>query len=146
MGLSCELTLTLQFETRISCQCLPPNFLNLENFIAPDLYASLIHDPIALEFQHRRDKMIREAKRSWVNNYVHLDEILLQNYEQQYQRDLHQFEQNHSNNVHPMNDNGTTTTLFQPFTAYMDHRVRLSEGMWSNGSSRRARRRLNDAI
>ena len=110
-------------ETRISCECLPQNFLNLENFIAPDLYAPLIPDPIALEFQRRREKIVREAKRSWLYNYVHLYEIRLENYEQQYQRDLHQFEQNNSNDGHLINDNGTTTTLFHSFTTYMDHRT-----------------------
>lgn len=97
----------------------------METFIAPDLYAPAVNDPLALEFQHQRDKIIREVKRSWLYNYVVLYEIILQNYEQHYQRDLHQFERNTSNTIHLMNDHGTTTqsTLFQSFTAYMDHRM-----------------------
>ena len=95
----------------------------LENFIAPDLYRPLINDPTALEFQQQREKIIREAKRAWLYNYVHLYEIILQNYEQRYQRDLHQLQLNTSSNVHTMNDDGTTSTLFHSFTAYMDHRI-----------------------
>ena len=113
----------LQLETRISCQCLPHNFQTLENFIAPDLYTPVINDPIALEFQHQREKIIREAKRAWLYNYAHLYEIILQNYEQRYQRDLHQLQLNTSSNAHMTNDDETTTSLFQSFTTYMDHRV-----------------------
>ena len=97
--------------------------MTFENFIAPDLYTPLINDPIALEFQHQREKIIREAKRSWLYNYVCLYEIRLQNYEQHYQRDLHQFQLNTSSSDLMMNDHGTTTTLFHSFTAYMDHRI-----------------------
>jgi hypothetical protein len=97
----------------------------LETFIAPDLYAPVANDPLALEFQHQRDKIIREVKRSWLHDYVVFYEIILQNNEQQYQRALHRFERNTSNNSHRMTDHGTTTqsTLFHSFTAYMEHRM-----------------------
>jgi len=109
----------LQLETQVSIRFLPDNFDQSENFIAPDLYLPLIK---TIEFKQKRDKILQEAKRTWLNSYINIYEITYQDYEYQYQQDLKQFELDCSNHVHHRNEI-IPTTLFNSFLTYINHLI-----------------------
>ncbi|CAF1613306.1 unnamed protein product [Rotaria magnacalcarata] len=97
------------FETRIYCKFLPETFDQLENFISSIDYLPLNNNEKAVEIKNKRYKMIQEAKRQWLNYFLNIYEIKIQEYEQQYQNEFIKLESLFSNN----NDNiiNDTTTL-----------------------------------
>ena len=78
----------LMFETRIYCKFLPENFDHLENFISSIDYLPLNKNEQAIEIRNKRYKMIQEAKRQWLNYFLNIYEIKIQEYEQQYQNEF----------------------------------------------------------
>jgi hypothetical protein len=110
------------FEQRIRCNFLSREFDHLERSVAPDIYWPMVNDRIAVEFEKKRYKIVQEAKRTLLNNYLHAFEMKIQEYENQYQQDLNKFQQMMSNNM-DMNE----TTLLDCIVTYMDHRTNRME-------------------
>lgn len=110
-----------KLETHVFVEFLPENFTKLERFITFEYYFPVIEDDIAVEFKQKRYKIIREAKRTWLNLYVNAYEIRFQEYEQQYQTELHRF-QFMSSGYSSINS-GTIMTLYSAFNNYINHRT-----------------------
>lgn len=111
-----------KLETRVSINFLPRNFDKLECFIAFDHYFPLIKDNIAVEFKQKRYKIIQEAKRTCLNIHVKAYESKIQQFEDQYQRELYQFQFMNSN-PSSMNNGTTATTLYNSFINYINYRT-----------------------
>ncbi|CAF4629405.1 unnamed protein product, partial [Rotaria socialis] len=75
-------------EIRIYCKFLPLNFDHLENFISPTDYSPLNNNQKAIEMKNKHYKIIQEAKRQWLNYFLNIYEIKIQEYEQQYQNEF----------------------------------------------------------
>ena len=81
-------------KTRILCKFLPTDLDNLEHFIAPhppDIYSPMISDSKAIQFNHQRSHIIKEAKRNWLNICLNVYEFKMQEFEEQYQSEFKQF-------------------------------------------------------
>ncbi|CAF1315870.1 unnamed protein product [Rotaria sp. Silwood1] len=70
---------------RVLCNFLSPNFNELEQFISPNIYSPIIQNRIAIQVKNNRMKIIKEAKRIWLNIALKAYEVKLQEYDQQYQ-------------------------------------------------------------
>ncbi|CAF4056964.1 unnamed protein product [Rotaria magnacalcarata] len=94
----------LMLEIRIHCKFLPQNFDLLENFISSIGYLPLNNNAKAIEIENKRYKIIQEAKRQWLNYFLNIYEIKIQEYEQQYQNEFIKLESLFSNNIDIIND------------------------------------------
>ena len=123
----------LMLETRIHCKFLPQNFDDLEKFISPINYLPLDNNAKAIELKNKRYKIIQEAKRQWLNYFLNIYEIKIQEYEQQYQNEFIKLESIFSNN----NDNiiNDTTTL-NNIKEYVNNRItRLKKDIYDKMAS-----------
>jgi len=110
----------LKLETQVSIKFLPKTFDHLENFIvSDDLYSPVVKDHLVIEFKQNQYKIIQEAKRTWLNIFVHAYEIQYQDYEHQYREELQQFQLLCSNNI----QRHGTTSLFHSFITFMNYRT-----------------------
>ncbi|CAF2143501.1 unnamed protein product [Rotaria magnacalcarata] len=105
----------LMLEIRIHCKFLPPNFDHLENFISSIDYLPLNNNTKIIEIKNKRYKMIQETKRQWLNYFLNIHEIKIQEYEQQYQNEFIQLESLLSNN----NDK----TMLNNIKEYINNRI-----------------------
>ncbi|CAF4392485.1 unnamed protein product [Rotaria magnacalcarata] len=85
-------------EIRIHCKFLPLNFDHLENFISCIDYLPLNNNAKAIEIKNKHYKIIQEAKRQWLNYFLNIYEIKIQEYEQQYQNEFIKLRSLFSNN------------------------------------------------
>jgi hypothetical protein len=110
----------LMFETRIYCKFLPETFNQLEYFITSIDYLPLNNNEKAIEIKNKRYKLIQEAKRQWLNYFLNIYEIKIQQYEQQYQNEFIKLEPLFLNN----NDNMINdTTLLNNINEYINTRI-----------------------
>ncbi|CAF1289522.1 unnamed protein product [Rotaria sordida] len=82
----------LMLEMRILCKFLPQNFNHLENFIAPIAYLPLNNNEKIVAVKNKHYKIIQEGKRIWLNYFLNIYEIKLQEYEEQYQNKFNKLE------------------------------------------------------
>ncbi|CAF3852581.1 unnamed protein product [Rotaria magnacalcarata] len=85
-------------EIRIYCKFLPLNFDHLEDFIASIDYLPLNNNAKAIEIKNKHYKIIQEAKRQWLNYFLNIYEIKIQEYERPYQNEFIKLESLLSNN------------------------------------------------
>jgi hypothetical protein len=108
----------LKLETHLSIEYLPIQFHRLEDFIvSSDLDSHLIKNHLATEYKQQRYKIIQEAKRTWLNIYLHVYESQIQEHDFQYQQNLSQLKQNILNNT-----SVDGITFYDSFITYMNHR------------------------
>ncbi|CAF4200622.1 unnamed protein product, partial [Rotaria magnacalcarata] len=88
----------LMLEIRIHCKFLLQNFDHLENFVSSIDYLPLNNNQKTIEIKNKRFKIIKEAKRHWLNYFLNIYEIKIQEYEQQYQNEFIKLESLLSNN------------------------------------------------
>jgi hypothetical protein len=111
----------LVLEMRILCKFLPVNCDHLERFITPVSYTPLNMDQKAINFKKQRLKIIREAKRTWLNHVLHAYESEIQEYEQQYQNEFRQLEASLSNRA--TTDDVSALHLIKDY--FVEHTKRL---------------------
>ncbi|CAF3776931.1 unnamed protein product, partial [Rotaria socialis] len=109
----------LMLEIRINCKFLPQTFDYLENFISSVDYLPLDNNQKAIEIKNKRYKIIQEAKRLWLNYFLNIHEIKIQQYEQQYQNEFIKLKSLFSNNNDIIND----TTLLNNIKEYINNRI-----------------------
>ncbi|CAF5186216.1 unnamed protein product, partial [Rotaria magnacalcarata] len=115
-------------EIRIHCKFLPPNFDHLENFISSIDYLPLNNNTKIIEIKNKRFKIIQETKRQWLNYFLNIYEIKIQEYEQQYQNEFIRLESLLSNN----ND----TTMLNNIKEYINNRIqRLKRDIYDKMAS-----------
>ncbi|CAF1627848.1 unnamed protein product [Rotaria magnacalcarata] len=115
-------------EIRIHCKFLPQNFDHLENFISPIDYLPLNNNQKAIEIKNKRFRIIQEAKRQWLNYFLNIYEIKIQEYEQQYQNEFIQLESLFSNN----NDK----TMLNNIKGHINNRInRLKKDIYDKTAS-----------
>ncbi|CAF1513519.1 unnamed protein product, partial [Rotaria magnacalcarata] len=118
----------LMLEIRIHCKFLPPNFDHLENFISSIDYLPLNNNTKIIEIKNKRFKIIQETKRQWLNYFLNIYEIKIQEYEQQYQNEFIRLESLLSNN----ND----TTMLNNIKEYINNRIqRLKRDIYDKMAS-----------
>ncbi|CAF4263437.1 unnamed protein product, partial [Rotaria magnacalcarata] len=118
----------LMLEIRIYCKFLPLNFDQLENFISPTNYSPLNNTQKAIEMKNKHYKIIQEAKRQWLNYFLNIYEIKIQEYEQQYQNEFIKLRSLFSNN----ND----TTMLNNIKEYINNRInRLKKDIYDKMGS-----------
>ncbi|CAF5171867.1 unnamed protein product, partial [Rotaria magnacalcarata] len=88
----------LKFETRIHCKFLPKTFDQLEDFFTHTDYLPLNNDTKIIQIKNKRYKIIQETKRQWLNYFLNIYEMKIQEYEQQYQNEFTKLESLFSNN------------------------------------------------
>ncbi|CAF4406564.1 unnamed protein product, partial [Rotaria magnacalcarata] len=88
----------LMLETRISCKFLPETFGQLDHYITSTDYLPLNNDTKIIEIKNKRYKTIQETKRQWLNYFLNIYEIEIQEYEQQYQNEFIKLESLFSTN------------------------------------------------
>ena len=98
----------LMLEARIHCEFLPQNFDDLETFISPINYLPLNNNAKSIEIKNKRYKIIQEAKRQWLNYFLNIYEIKIQEYEQQYQNEFIKLESLFSDNDNDIINDKTT--------------------------------------
>ncbi|CAF1666202.1 unnamed protein product [Rotaria magnacalcarata] len=124
----------LKFETRIYCKFLAENFDQLDDFFLTSIdYLPLNRDTKIIEIKNKRYKIIQETKRHWLNYFLHIYEIKIQKYEQQYQNEFIKFESLFStNNDNMIND----TTLLNNINEYINTRInRLKKDIYNEMAS-----------
>ena len=87
----------LMLEMRILCKFLPEHCDHLEHLITPVSYTPLNADRKAIQLKNQRFKIIREAKRTWLNHVLHAYESEIEEYEQHYQNEFRHLEATLSN-------------------------------------------------
>ncbi|CAF4887223.1 unnamed protein product, partial [Rotaria socialis] len=118
----------LMLEIRIHCKFLPQNFDHLENFISTIDYLPLNNNQKAIEIKNKRFRIIQEAKRQWLNYFLNIYEIKIQEYEQQYQNEFIQLESLFSNN----NDK----TMLNNIKGHINNRInRLKKDIYDKTAS-----------
>ncbi|CAF4593673.1 unnamed protein product, partial [Rotaria socialis] len=118
----------LMLEIRIYCKFLPLNFDHLENFISPTDYLPLNNNQKAIEIKNKHYKIIQEAKRQWLNYFLNIYEIKIQEYEQQYQNEFIKLRSLFSNN----ND----TTMLNNIKEHINNRInRLKKDIYDKMAS-----------
>ncbi|CAF5113724.1 unnamed protein product [Rotaria sp. Silwood1] len=70
---------------RVLHNFLSPKFDELEKFIPPDIFSPIIQNRIAIQVKNNRMKIIKEAKRIWLNIALYAYEVKIQEYDYQYQ-------------------------------------------------------------
>jgi hypothetical protein len=75
----------LALETRVVCKFLPPHFDQLQRFIVPLSYVPLNDQAKVLQLKQKHDKIIQEAKRSWLALLFAAYETRLQHHDDHYQ-------------------------------------------------------------
>jgi hypothetical protein len=113
-------------EQRILAKFLAENFDQLQNFITiSQLYSPIIDgDDSSVKYQLKHLKIIQEVKRNWLDIYLQIYILKIQEYDRHYQQELIQLEQ-------CLNNSTETTTLFQSVQVYMTHRNnRLKEEIY----------------
>jgi hypothetical protein len=123
----------LMLETRIHCKFLPQNFDDLENFISSIDHLPLNNNQKAIEIKNKRYKIIQEAKRQWLNYFLNIYEIKIQEYEQQYQNEFIKVETFFSNNINNIiND----TTMLNNIKEHINNRInRLKKDIYDKMTS-----------
>ncbi|CAF0897703.1 unnamed protein product [Didymodactylos carnosus] len=114
----------LVLEMRILCKFLLENCDHLEHFITPVAYTPLNEDQKAIELKNQRYKIIREAKRTWLNHVLHAYESEIQEYEQQYQKEFRHLEAPLSNPA--KTDNISTLHSVKDFLVEQTNQLRGS--------------------
>ena len=110
----------IMLEERVLHQFLPPIFDHLEQYIAQDeLYSPSIADQTTAEMKTKHRKKLQQGKRAILNMYVYAYRFKMNDYEQQYQQALHEFELKFTGNTIIINE----VTLFQALKTYMNHRT-----------------------
>ena len=82
---------------RILCKFLPENCDQLEHIITPVSHTPLNTDQKAIELKNQRDKVIRDAEHTWLNQVLHAYASEIQEYEQLYQTEFKHLEASLSN-------------------------------------------------
>ena len=114
----------LMLEQRILCDFLPLNFHQMENFTAPLSYSPLIQKQQISQFQNKHSKIIQEGKRKWLNLFLNVYEIQLQEYEQKYQSELQQLEQTQIRNQFTTVDSSTLLNNIKQYLIYQTNRFK----------------------
>ncbi|CAF2256135.1 unnamed protein product [Rotaria magnacalcarata] len=111
----------LMLETRISCKFLPETFGQLDHYITSTDYLPLNNDTKIIEIKNKRYKTIQETKRQWLNYFLNIYEIEIQEYEQQYQNEFIKLESLFStnNNDNMIND----ATMLNNIKQYINNRI-----------------------
>ncbi|CAF2047118.1 unnamed protein product [Rotaria magnacalcarata] len=110
----------LKFETRIHCKFLPETFDRLEDFFTHTDFLSLNNNTKMIEIKNKRYKIIQETKRQWLNYFLNIYEIKIQEYEEQYQNEFIKLESLFSHNNNIMNDK---TTTLNNIKEYINNRI-----------------------
>lgn len=108
----------LKFEVQICLENLPKHFDELENFILSPWYTSIVKDQQALDYEQKRYKIVQEAKRTWLNIYIHSYELQYQEYNYQYQMELDKLK-----SLFSLTSTTSQMNLFDTFQSYMNHRI-----------------------
>ena len=87
----------LMLEMRILCKFLPETCDHLEHCITPVAYTPLNTNQKAIDLKNQHYKIIREAKRAWLNHVLRAYESRIQEYEQQYRNEFKNLEASLSN-------------------------------------------------
>jgi hypothetical protein len=74
----------IMLNERILHQFLPPNFDQLEQYMAQDFYWPSIADHTLLEMKNKRRKILQQGKRILLNMYAYAYKFKINDYEQQY--------------------------------------------------------------
>jgi len=112
---------------RILHQFLPPNFDQLEEYIAQDYYWPPIADHTLPEMKTKRRKILQKIKRNLLNMYMYAYRFKINDYQQQYEQLLDQIELNFSSNTMIINEQ----SLFNAIKLYMIHRTnRIKEEIY----------------
>ncbi|CAF4778156.1 unnamed protein product, partial [Rotaria socialis] len=99
-----------------------------ENFISPTDYLPLNNNQKAIEIKNKHYKIIQEAKRQWLNYFLNIYEIKIQEYEQQYQNEFIKLRSLFSNN----ND----TTMLNNIKEHINNRInRLKKDIYDKMAS-----------
>ena len=94
------------FEEQILSKFLPINFHQLENFTTPLSYSPVIEKQRTIQFKNKHREIVQEGKRTWLNIFLNVYEVKLEEYEQQYQNEFLEFEKT----TQVMNQTTTATT------------------------------------
>ena len=112
-------------EQRILAKILPENFDQLQLFITSDLVSPIIaDDSSSVKYQLKYLKILQEAKRNWLEIYVWVYILKIQEYDRHSQQEFVRLEQclSHSTEI---------TDILQSVQAYMNHRKsRLQEEIY----------------
>ena len=114
-------------EIRILCKFLPENCDHLERFITPVSYSPLNTDQKAIDLKNQRYKIIREAKRTWLNHVLRAYASEIQEYEQLYQTEFKHLEASLSNPTSTDN-----TSPLPPIKDYLVERTNQLRGPMSD--------------
>ncbi|CAF2263272.1 unnamed protein product, partial [Rotaria magnacalcarata] len=115
-------------EIRIYCKFLPLNFNHLEDFISCIDYLPLNNNAKVIEIKNKHYKIIQEAKRQWLNYFLNIYEIKIQEYERPYQNEFKKLRSLFSNN----ND----TTMLNNIKEHINNRInRLKKDIYNKMAS-----------
>lgn len=110
----------IMLKERVLHKFLPPIFDHLEQYIAQDeLYSPSIADQTIAEMKTKHRKKLQQGKRTILNMYMYAYRFEINDYEQQYQQALNEFELKFTANIIIING----VTLFQALKTYMNHRT-----------------------
>jgi hypothetical protein len=115
----------LMLEMRVLFNFLPLNFNQLENFIVPLSYSSIIKDQKAIQFNNKQYKIIQEGKRNWLNIFLNAYEIKLQEYERKYHNEFLQFEKYLLLNNTTTIDGSPILHKIKEYMTYQTNRLKL---------------------
>ena len=114
----------LKLEMQALCKFLPIEFHQLQQFLAPFSYVPVQKGPTAIEFKNRHYKSIQEIKRVWLGMSLHIHEIRLQVYEQQFQHHYQQLEMSLTTAI------TTTTTAHTSMLNKLREYVMIQTNRW----------------
>ena len=117
----------LILEMRILCKFLPDTCDHLEHCITPVVYMPLNTNQKAIDLKNQCYKIIREAKRTWLNHVLRAYESEIQEYEQLYQTEFKHLEASLSNPT--TTDN---TSPLPPIKDYLVERTNQLRGTMSD--------------
>lgn len=127
-----------RFELRISLECLPKHYYQLEPFVMPDLYTPMVKNASAIELKQKRSKLIQAIKRRWLQMELDTYEQRYREYEIQYQHALKQLEILSSTRLY----SDSSHVLYRAFLAYIDHRSNRLQHQFFDEKIRLLRKQL----
>ncbi|CAF3847890.1 unnamed protein product [Rotaria sp. Silwood1] len=89
----------IMLEQRILYQFLPPNFDQFEKITAPDFYWPHIADCTLVLIKRKRRNILKQGKRTLLNIFYAAYEYKIEEYEQQYQQGLKEFQSRFPNTI-----------------------------------------------
>ncbi|CAF5050322.1 unnamed protein product, partial [Rotaria sp. Silwood1] len=104
----------IMLEQRILYQFLPPNFDQFEKITAPDFYWPPVADRTLVTIKRKRRTILKQGKRTLLNIFYVAYEYKIEEYEQQYQQGLKEFQSRFPNTIQ-INE----LSLIDAFKAYI---------------------------